>query len=116
MNFLKEIEILILKLFLYQPTILNNRAKSPLPTGRHEDEEENGRKLRFPSSSGMMNRPLPNNNRRNSFNSESSENTYASSGSTRQQQYDQSSIKSPLMGSRERPRGKSPLAGYLGRK
>jgi hypothetical protein len=61
----------------------------------------------------MMSRPLSSNNRRNSFNSESSDNTYNSS---RQSTYDQSSIKSPLMGSRERPRGKSPLAGYLGRK
>ncbi|KAI7875245.1 uncharacterized protein EV154DRAFT_472770 [Mucor mucedo] len=86
-----------------------NRAKSPLPS-RYDDEHEEdmSRKLRFPSPN--MTRQQ---NRRNSFNSESSENTF--SGSTRQS-YDQSSIKSPLIGSRDRPRGKSPLAGYLARK
>ncbi|KAI9273459.1 hypothetical protein EDC94DRAFT_594947 [Helicostylum pulchrum] len=87
----------------------NNRSKSPLPT-RYDDEQEEdtGRKLRFPSPN--MTRQQ-NNNRRNSFNSESSDNTFSG-----RQTHDQSSIKSPLMGTRDRPRGKSPLAGYLARK
>jgi hypothetical protein len=75
-----------------------------------EEDRDTGRKLRFPS---MMN----NRNRRGSFTSQysdSSDQTFASNN--RQQQYDQQSIKSPLIGSRDRPRGKSPLAGYLGRK
>ncbi|KAG2228899.1 hypothetical protein BDF21DRAFT_444331 [Thamnidium elegans] len=87
----------------------NNRSKSPLPTRYDDDQEEDtGRKLRFPSPN--MTRQQ-NHNRRNSFNSESSDNTFNG-----RQTYDQSSIKSPLMGSRDRPRGKSPLAGYLARK
>lgn len=75
-----------------------------------EEDRDTGRKLRFPS---MLN----NRNRRGSFTSQysdSSDQTFGSSG--RQQQHDQQLIKSPLIGSRDRPRGKSPLAGYLGRK
>ncbi|ORE17545.1 hypothetical protein BCV71DRAFT_244006 [Rhizopus microsporus] len=77
-------------------------SRHPLPVtpnrlSRYEDEGTE-RKLRFP------------NHRKSSFSSQSSENT------ENKQYYDQQSIKSPLIGARDRPRGKSPLAGFLGRK
>ncbi|KAI7898231.1 uncharacterized protein BX663DRAFT_266310 [Cokeromyces recurvatus] len=108
------------------------RSKSPLPSSsmnrrsrydetdieRNEDnydeEQENSvRKLRFPS---MLN----NRNRRNSFTSQYSDNseqasyTSNSSSNSNNRHHDQQSIKSPLIGSR--PRAKSPLSSYLGRK
>ncbi|CEG82625.1 hypothetical protein RMATCC62417_16672 [Rhizopus microsporus] len=77
-------------------------SRHPLPVtpnrlSRYEDEGAE-RRLRFP------------NHRKSSFSSQSSENT------ENKQYYDQQSIKSPLIGARDRPRGKSPLAGFLGRK
>lgn len=75
-----------------------------------EEDRSAGRKLRFPT---MLN----NRSRRGSFTSQYSDSSDQTFGSNnRQPQYDQQSIKSPLIGSRDRPRGKSPLPGFVGRK
>ncbi|KAG1048676.1 hypothetical protein G6F43_008952 [Rhizopus delemar] len=75
--------------------------KSPLPNNRHsryEENEETDRKLRFP------------NHRQGSFSSQFSDNN------ENRTRHEQQPLKSPLIGVRDRPRGKSPLAGFLGRK
>ncbi|CAO3667579.1 unnamed protein product [Rhizopus stolonifer] len=71
-------------------------SKSPLPNrhSRYEEDEETDRKMRFPTR------------RRGSFNENNNE--------TRR--FEQPTLKSPLVGARDRPRGKSPLASFLGRK
>ncbi|EIE87196.1 hypothetical protein G6F47_011557 [Rhizopus delemar] len=74
--------------------------KSPLPNNRHsryEENEETDRKLRFP------------NHRQGSFSSQFSDNN------ENRTRHEQQPLKSPLIGVRDRPRGKSPLAGFLGR-
>ncbi|CEP07535.1 hypothetical protein [Parasitella parasitica] len=82
-----------------------SRSKSPLPTPRYsteDNEEDEEDKLRFPT----MNM----HSRRRSFTSQ-----YSDSTSSDNRHYDQQSIKSPLIGSRERPKERSPLASYLER-
>ncbi|CAO0792023.1 unnamed protein product [Mucor circinelloides] len=82
------------------------RSKSPLPSPRYgvEEEEDDDKRLRFPTMNMR--------NRRNSFTSQFSDD---SSNNDTSKRYDQQSIKSPLIGSRDRPRGRSPLASYLER-
>lgn len=84
-----SIFLLILSLKISPP---NNRHS------RYEENEETDRKLRFP------------NHRQGSFSSQFSDNN------ENRTRHEQQPLKSPLIGVRDRPRGKSPLAGFLGRK
>ncbi|GAN09992.1 hypothetical protein MAM1_0310d09525 [Mucor ambiguus] len=79
------------------------RSRSPLPSPRYNVEEEDDKQLRFPTMSMG--------NRRNSFTSQFSDD----SSSNDNKRYDQQSVKSPLIGSRDKPRGRTPLASYLER-
>lgn len=91
----------------------------PTRTRRYNEEESDAshqdsmaNKLRFPNL-------LNNRNRRNSFNSQFSDNSeqsYDNSDKQHSYQVDQQPMKSPLIGSRDRPRLKSPHSSFLGRK
>lgn len=92
---------LIPSIFLLTLSLKISPPKSPLPNNRHsryEENEETDRKLRFP------------NHRQGSFSSQFSDNN------ENRTRHEQQPLKSPLIGVRDRPRGKSPLAGFLGRK
>lgn len=92
---------LIPSTFLLTLSLKISPPKSPLPNNRHsryEENEETDRKLRFP------------NHRQGSFSSQFSDNN------ENRTRHEQQPLKSPLIGVRDRPRGKSPLAGFLGRK
>ncbi|KAL9547541.1 hypothetical protein MBANPS3_006116 [Mucor bainieri] len=80
------------------------RSRSPLPSPRYNAEEEDDKQLRFPTMNMR--------NRRSSFTSQFSDDSSSNDNSKR---YDQQSIKSPLIGSRDKPRGRTPLASYLER-
>ncbi|KAI8643350.1 hypothetical protein BD408DRAFT_401954 [Parasitella parasitica] len=79
-----------------------SRSKSPLPSPHYYTEEDDEDKLRFPTMNMRS--------RRRSFTSQ-----YSDSTGSDNKHYDQQSIKSPLIGSRERPRERTPLASYLER-
>ncbi|OAD07458.1 hypothetical protein MUCCIDRAFT_157738 [Mucor lusitanicus CBS 277.49] len=84
------------------------RSRSPLPSPRYNAEEEDDKQLRFPTMNMR--------NRRSSFTSQFSDDSSNSNHDTsKRSSYDQQSIKSPLIGSRDKPRGRSPLASYLER-
>lgn len=92
---------MIPSIFLLTLFLKISPPKSPLPNNRHsryEENEETDRKLRFP------------NHRQGSFSSQFSDNN------ENRTRHEQQPLKSPLIGVRDRPRGKSPLAGFLGRK
>ncbi|KAK4513818.1 uncharacterized protein ATC70_005824 [Mucor velutinosus] len=77
-------------------------SRSPLPSPRYNAEEEGDKQLRFPTMNMRS--------RRSSFTSQ-----FSDDSNNDNKRYDQQSTKSPLIGSRDKPRGKSPLASYLER-